>query len=266
MTDFIYDFDNDGTDDGLFNGCVPREDRLGENHTLFSSAGIETIPRDQWEETPENESNKMLVAKIKNQKQESSCTANNTTQNHEVLWNLMFGKEHWVELSPISIYRHCNGGRDRGSSVPCCMKAIRDIGALPANTPRNIAFMEKHGLNTDHVMDLTGYKQKYPQDYEQTAQHFRIEETYDIANFDEFGTALQSGFTVSYGRAGHSICGVRLVYRNGKWCIEYANSWSPQWGNNGYGYDTESYVKGSISRYGAIAVRTVVSPTFMQGN
>jgi len=255
------DFENDPNPCG----CVPREDKLGENHKLFSSAGIQTIPRSEWVETPESDSIKQLITKIKNQKQESSCTANNTTQNHEMFWNLMFGLDHWVELSPISVYKQCNGGRDQGSSIPCCMKAIRDIGALPANTPRNIAFMEKHGLNTKHVMDLVGFRQDYPQDWKQTAQHFRIEETYDIANFDEFATALQNGFSVSYGRSGHSICGVRLVYKNNQWCIEYANSWHSTWGNNGFGYDTEKYVKGSIGRYGAIAVRTVHSPYFMQG-
>jgi hypothetical protein len=261
VTDYI-DFANDEVDDGLFNGCVPREDAPGDNFAVFSSK-FRTIPRDEWIELPEDESNKALIQKIKNQGREGTCTANGCASGIECAWNMTFGTDRWVELSPISLYKQCARGPNTGSSVSCIMKTARELGALPVDTPENRAWMESVGLNPAHVMDATGFSQRYPQDWEQTAQHFRVDEVFDIESFDEFITALQKGFVVSYGRKGHSILGVRAVRKSGQWCIEYANSWG-DWGADGYGYDTEQFVSGSIRQYGAIAIRNCHVPTFMR--
>jgi len=267
IDDALIDIDNDGVDDGLFNGALPREDAYGENFRTFASE-FDVIPRDQWKDLAaaitDAGSIEALIQKIKNQGREGTCTSQQTASAIEVIWNLTFSPKHWVELSPISLYKQCARGPNTGSSVSCIMKTAQVKGALPVGTPENLAWMEEMGLNTAHVMDPTGFYQKYPQDWEQTAQYFRVDEVFDINSFDEFITALLMGFPVSYGRAGHSILGVRLVFKDGKPYIKYLNSWG-DWGDDGYGYDSERFVAGSISKYGAFAVRSVHVPHFMTG-
>ncbi len=267
MTETYVDFANDHVDDGLFNGALPREDNYGENFRTFESE-FEVIPRDQWKDLAaaidDAGSIEALVQKLKNQGREGTCTANEVASAIEVIWNLTFGPKHWVELSPISLYKQCGTSANSGSSVSCVVGTAQKLGALPVDNELNREWMASVGLNTSHVMDAVGFSQRYPQDWEQTAQYFRIDEVFDINTFDEFITALLMGFPVCYGRKGHSILGVRLVFRNGKPHIKYLNSWG-NWGDEGYGYDSESFVSGSIRKYGAFAVRSVHVPDFMTG-
>jgi hypothetical protein len=266
MSELYIDFANDGVDDGLCNGALPREDAPGENFAMFASR-FTAIPRSQWKALAEligEDGIERLITNIKNQGREGTCTSQEVASAIETVWNGTFGLAHWVQLSPISLYKQCARGPNTGSSVSCIVKTAQDKGALPVDTPENKAWMESVGLNPAHVMPATGFYSKYPQDWEQTAQHFRIDEVFDIDNFDEFISALLKGFPVSYGRKGHSILGVRLVYKNGQPHIKYLNSWG-DWGDDGYGYDSERFVSGSISQYGAFAIRSVHIPPFMTG-
>ncbi|MCP4166046.1 MAG: hypothetical protein GY759_09160 [Chloroflexi bacterium] len=266
MSNIIIDFANDGVHDGLFNGALPREDNHGENFATFASEYPTLIPRDQWESLAaaidDEGSIEALVQKIKNQRQEGTCTANEVASAIEIIWCLTFGVGSWVELSPISLYKQCARGPNSGSSVSCIVKTAQNIGALPVDNEKNRAWMESVGLNPAHVLDAVGFSQRYPQDWEQTASSFRIKEVFDIGSFEEFITALLMGFPVCYGRKGHSILGVRLVFIDGKPHIKYLNSWG-DWGDNGYGYDSERFVANAIAQYGAFAVRTCYVPDFM---
>lgn len=56
-------------------------------------------------------------------------------------------------------------------------------------------------------------------------------------DFEMAMSALLQGNVVTLGLSwwGHLVCGLAPVLENGKWGIEYANSWGPDWGNKGFG-------------------------------
>lgn len=188
-----------------------------------------------------------------------NCTSNAGTQGWEVLHNEAFGKEAWIELSPISLYKRVGRSPSSGSTVSDNVREMRDIGALPTNAEKTK--LETMGLNPAHTMPETGFSTPFPQGWKETAKYFRIQEYFDVESIEGFFSALLSGFAVHYGRAGHSILGVSAVFNQSKngFYICYANSWAPSWGENGFGYDSEGYVRDSINRYGAFAYRTTVS-------
>jgi hypothetical protein len=159
-----------------------------------------------------------------------------------------------MELSPISIYRFVANGPGSGSTISGNLRRLRDVGALPVDSDINRELLRKAGLSEDHVLKATGYYQQFPSGWESTAEYFRGLEFLDISSFEGIVSAILEGFPVCYGRAGHAICGVKVVKRNGVWTIKYANSWG-NWGESGFGYDTESYISSAIRSYGAWALR-----------
>lgn len=45
---------------------------------------------------------------------------------------------------------------------------------------------------------------------------------------------------------GHDLTGVSALIRNSKKCIKFLNSWGSQWGNSGFGYLSEDYLKTNL--------------------
>lgn len=253
------DIEGDGGT-GNFTGCAPRTDEPGDNHELFGNS-FAAIPRSEWQEQDDDVGLVGLVSKILNQKNEGSCAGFATVQAFQLAWNMAYGKDNFIEISGTSIYKACGRSPNSGSTISCCLKRLREVGCLPVPSEANLEFMRLNQLNTRHVLNAVGFHQRWPQDYQQTANYFRAAETYDVRSFDEMATAMLQGFPVVYGRKGHAICACNLRRVKGQWGIKYANSWG-SWGDNGFGYDTESYVSRELRSYGAIAVRCTVNPDF----
>lgn len=233
--------------------CLMRDDLFGSEFRVYEDTHA-TYPRSQWEQLlTEHAGLESLVKKIKNQGNEGSCASNATCQCFEIAWNMSMGTKHWIEMSPISIYRWVASGPSSGSTISGNLRQLRDVGCLPVDTADNKAILKAAGRPESHVLKTTGYSQSFPGNWKDTAKFFRALEWYDINSFDGFVSALLEGFPVCYGRAGHAICGVRLVKRDGQWTIKYANSWG-NWGEAGYGYDSESYISNAIQSYGAWAL------------
>lgn len=239
---------------GYRNGCYPRQDLYAEDWLAFSD--VETIyPRDQWPLLlAAHTGQEQLVRKIKDQGQEGSCASNAATQCLEIAWNLAYGPALWIECSPISIYRFVSNGPSQGSSIDANLRRLRDVGALPVDTPANKAALKHAGLPEAHTLAAVGYHQPFPAGWERTAEHFRAAEWLDLDSFDALVSAVFRGFPVCYGRASHAITAVRVVERNGNYLIRYANSWG-DWGDHGYGLDSESAIANAIRSYGAWALR-----------
>lgn len=211
---------------------------------LFGNVAA-TIPRSEWRDRIEASSGaEAYVRKIKNQRSEGSCVSNATTQAFEVIWNRTFGLDRWVEMSAISLYKRCGSSPGSGSMLSTNLREMRDVGALPTNTPENKQRLEAMGLDPSDVMPETGFYTAFPAGWKDTAKAFRFQEVLDMGGFDEIASALLENKPVVFARAGHCIMGARLVYENGQFVVKYANSWGA-WGDNGYGYDTESYFKRS---------------------
>jgi hypothetical protein len=189
-----------------------------------------------------------LVSRIYNQGREGSCVANACCQAHEVVQALQYGKENVVHLSAISLYKRIGRSPGSGAMVSDGLKELASRGALPLDNEENRA---KYG---DKVMPNTGWSTRFPADWENTANKLTAVEHYVIRGLPGLKTALVLGHPVVVGRQGHSICYVRLMKRNGRLVAKYANSWG-NWGDQGFGYDTESQMR--MSAGWAFAVRAV---------
>ena len=213
-------------------GCLPRKTRFAEKCRAFSDA-IEVIPRAKWPnfiaQQPGLES---CVTEIFDQDGRGSCASESTTQALQIA--RAFAGREWVQLSPWFVYHTVSGGRDNGSSIDENLEFAREHGIAPMSLwPRD-----------------KGWRSNPSTEAVEAAKLYRIDEYFDIASIEEFGTALLLGMPVVYGRKGHAICAVRLLDKN---TILYANSWDKSWGMNGFGEDALSSVNFS---YGAFAVRT----------
>ncbi len=246
----------------LAGGCLPRPDVCGETFPKATTV-LETIPKGEWsnlwEDAPGCES---YVSKIKDQWREGSCAGNSAVMGEQIAINTAIGNAKGLELSAMSVYKRTGRSSSSGSNVITNLKEIRDRGVLPLDTPENrTRFSNVPEVN--HFHPATGFSRPLPSGWQETAKHFRTLEWWDIPDVNSFFTCLLKGFPVVYGRDGHSICGVRGVFRNNKWQVKYANSWGSTWNGDGFGYDSLDYLRGRFERYGAFAPRLATLPSFL---
>lgn len=225
-----------------------RGDKFGSQFASFAN-DQEVIPRSQWDallDAYDYALAEQYVAKIKRQTL-GSCASHSSTSCCEYLRNKAVGASNCVLLSPLSVFKFV-GSRNGGSTLDANMRQISQVGVLPLDTPEN---REKYG---EHVWPENQWSGNLPSGWQETAKLFRFTEWNEIGSFDEFFSALLQWKPVYYGRAGHAIYGVRPMKKDGQYVIKYANSWG-NWGDAGFGYDTERYVSGSIRSYGCYAPR-----------
>lgn len=189
-----------------------------------------------------------LVVNIFNQGREGSCVANAWAQSHQILQAKQVGKDKVVKLSAISLYKQIGTSPSSGANVTNGGEKMSKMGILPLDTPENRAKFK-------HVMPATGFYEKYPQNWQDTAKMFRGLEMYRCKTVKGIFSANLRGCPVIVGRQGHSIVYVRPTLYKGRRVMKYPNSWG-NWGDKGYGYDTQSQIEMSAS--GAWAIRSVV--------
>lgn len=194
----------------------------------------------------------MFVSRIYDQGQEGSCVANACCQANEIVQAKQFGIENVIPLSAISLYKRIGRSASSGASVSDGLKEMETRGVLPLDTPENRKRFK-------HVMPNTGFRQKMPDGWEPTAGMFEGVEATIIRKEDELWTALCRQEPVVVGRSGHSICYCRPMRDGRGRKVKYANSWG-NWGDKGFGYDSQRMIASS-ARW-AFALRTVRVPTW----
>lgn len=226
-------------------GVLPESLPHGKRGFEMYGARANVYPRSQWRDMIEASSGaRDYVRKIKDQIG-GSCVSNATTQAFEVSWNRALGLDRWIEMSAMSLYKRCGSSPNSGSMLSTNLREMRDVGALPIDNSDNRARLQEMGLPSGDVFPHSNFYTPYPSsNWKQTAKHFRFQEVVEAGGFDEIASALLDNRPVVFARASHCIVGVQLVYENGVYSVRYANSWG-NWGDNGYGYDTESYFKRS---------------------
>ncbi len=232
-------------------GDLTAEDSFGAAAPSFED-NIPVIPREKWDSLINligDNGADTLVTRIYNQGRDPSCTSNATCQATEVIEQLKWGKP--VKKSAMSLYRRV-GGPGSGSTVSDNLDELVNRGVLPLTCPENAHYK--------HTMANSGYT-NLPSGWEETARLFKGNEYFVIKSTDGFYSALFYGYPVIYGRAGHAICAVKVVKKNGGYYVKYANSWG-DWGDHGFGYDSESMIR-SGSRW-AVALRTVNQVTLVE--
>jgi hypothetical protein len=193
-----------------------------------------------------------LVSRIYNQQQEGSCVANATSQAHEIIQAKQFGIERVVHLSAISLYKRIGRSPSSGAMVSDGWAEMKSRGILPLDNEANRA---KFG---GIVMPNTGFHTRYPDGWETVAKQFAGLEATIIRSVAGIFTALCNQDPVVVGRQGHSICYTRPMRKGNKRVVKYANSWG-NWGDGGFGYDSESQIKQSAGW--AFALRSVTVPS-----
>ncbi len=238
-------------------GCLPRDTAFGSEHPAYEDK-FSVYPRSDWGDLiKDNVSLRTIVQKIKDQGQEGSCTSNATAQAFEIAWIKTFGVKAWIEFSPISIYRWVGSSPSSGSTISGNLRQLKNVGLLPVSNAAGKASLKVMGLPESHTLNARGYYQSFPDNWKSTAGYFVGIEAFDIRSFDGMLSALFDDFPVVYGRSGHAICGVSPYQSGNSWGLDYANSWKPSWGDEGYGRGGEWFVSGAISSYGAWGLRAV---------
>lgn len=196
---------------------------------------FDVLPESQWVETNFQSFNVPIL----NQGQHGSCTGHAAVDAFTYAW-LMSGQPY-VALSPTSVYAHINGGVDQGATVSDSLICLKTYGAC---------LMSQFGEDQLYMSELSAEAQ-------QTALRFRVEEAYQLTDWQSLCTALSrglpcvSGLAVGYNfsnldsngiaplpnaiAGGHALCHVGLKNINGQWVIYTQNSWNG-WGINGTGF------------------------------
>lgn len=226
----------------------------------------DVMPEMSWSEIDaaidamdENDSGaEWFVKHILDQGQEGSCVANACTQAHLILQARQFGLDRVTELTPMSLYKQIATSAQGGALVSDGLEAMCSKGLLPLDTPVN------RDLFGSAVMPATGFRERYPADWELTASRFAGVAWDTVRTLRGLYTALVNRLPVIVGREGHSICYVRPRRKGNSRTVDYANSWSLDWGfaqgnvTGGWGRDTARQVDKS-AKY-CFVLRSVKSP------
>lgn len=163
-----------------------------------------------------------------------SCGAEGLTQGIMVRQYYATG-EIPEQLSPLFMYNTTSGGRDQGSSLPS-----------------NIEFAKKYGVASAKVWPRSkGWRATPSEKAVKDARNNKLLEVSQIRNWVEFGTALLLGWPVYFGYTGHAILAVELLDSSR---FRYINSWSEDWGEEGFGTLHKDRI---YWNYGVFAIRTV---------
>ena len=140
-----------------------------------------------------------------------------------------------VKLNPWFAYYEVSGGSDQGSTLS-----------------DNVAFALEKGVPSQTVWGRDeGWRSKPSAEAFEDAKKHRLLEYWNIDDWTEFGTACILGLTVYFGYSGHAIWASKVLDARR---LEYCNSWSTDWGDNGFGTLEKSRVQWG---YGTYAFRSV---------
>jgi len=228
--------------DGFCGALPPSEAQLACADSGEFMAAFDLIPRSEWPRLIQQQGDlTRLDPYIRNQGNEGSCVGNGAAAAFDRCQAIQHGKI--VRTSAMSLYKRIGRSAGSGAYVGDALTELKERGILPLTGEAGFT----------HTHPATGFSKALPSGWESTASQFKVGEFWKISTFDEAATALFLGYGVVYGRARHCICGWQIVQDGGRWLLKYKNSWGA-WGENGFGYDSESYLRGGPDGF---AIRTI---------
>lgn len=171
--------------------------------------------------------------KVKNQKQTPLCWAFACTSAVEVVRAVQ--KQKYVSLSPASAAALITGYQYRGGYGLEAME-----------------FMSEYGLVPSEYWDDTSFNRRL--DNERTRaerEKFKASEWWELEeyNLNQLTTALLNDFPVAIGLSwwGHEVLLLDpVILSNGSIGYYFQNSWSENWGENGFGILTPEKSRGDM--------------------
>lgn len=198
------------------------------------------IPESEWRET---DLRWVADPKRRNQRKTSACTGYSTTTASRYLWKLSQNEDY--VFSPQFLYSLISGGVDRGASIYAVLTALLKYGCCFEQTVPELP------IGCYQVSQL-------PKQAFEEAKRFRFD-AYRVRSFAELCSGMHLGFLGVTGIAvgnnfgnldadgccplpdqiagGHALplIGLRKGKRTGRWLIPFENSWTNQWGADGFG-------------------------------
>ena len=235
-------------------GDTPFDRVFGQNYEDVLGVMNERELREAAERQAEYGGLEELITRIFDQMREGSCVLNASGAGCQAVQAKTYGKDNVIDLSAISAYKQAARSAQSGTTISKGFEVVKNIGFLPLDTPKN---REAFG---NAVMPNTGWNERYPADWKNTAKHFQLLEANVIRTMPGLLTSLAREQPVIVGRDGHSICYLTLIWDGRKWKVLYVNSWG-QWGfaagDFAYGFGADSASKIQASSRWAYSIRAV---------
>lgn len=228
-------------------GCLPRLSYPGEFLPILGD--IETaplVPRSKISDIDLSAHDPPAI----DQNPQSSCTAASLCTAMKHARNVMGAKP--VDLAWSTIYGPSNGGRDAGASIDTAVNHLMRVGICPTLID---------GAPYIDPFDWRGYYNgSWPDDWQDQAKGFRLLEAWDCPSWDHFLSAMHHGYTGTLGvfwpdGGGHAI--MPTGYDKTKRRVRLLNTWSPAWGDRGYGWLDEDVCQRGVPYFGGFIFRAV---------
>lgn len=157
---------------------------------------------------------------IKDQGQLPYCWIFATTTDLEIV-RAAHNLPH-VELSPASAGSWITGFRRRGGFGREAIEGLGETGAVPVSEWPQAAVDRRFDTAENRAL----------------AARYKAAEWYYVESWPQAVSCLLRGLPVSagYNWWAHQVCLVRLGVIDGEVCPLLANSWSPAWGEKGFGW------------------------------
>lgn len=188
------------------------------------------------------------------QSRTSACVGFGSAQALETRLTRTYGKSNYVQLAGMSVYKEIGRTLMSGAMISDGMNQIVQVGALPLSTPEN-------DQRFDLTWDRLDWNGRFPRGWEKHANEFRVTKWATAKGADEIESALLNGFTGIVGRSRHCVPYVYLDYNANDPVAIYANSWSSNWGDEGFGADSQRTYR-SLTLYLPLEI---VVPDFIEG-
>lgn len=217
---------------------TPKEIR---NRHFRLGATVSTI---DWSQPFEIE--KGFTLNQRNQKSSSSCTAQSTMYYCEVLDPL--------HQQGSARYNYSQSFLPGGGAYIWKAMSIPQTGvATPASVPdgdSSESTMEDSTLNKNAIIESRAevYAMIPRSNIDQMAQIVRDHKGF-VTGFNGHDGMFASDGTVtdwSHSDWGHAVLVVGYEMRNGVKCLKFKNSWSSNWGSNGYGFFPEVFINSGM--------------------
>ena len=249
-----------------FNAVVPADQSLGwieqsDDEMLMAAGDIGSfeseypqlmVPKSERKERALANKDKWrrTIRNIVSQGRTSACVGFGSSQALETTLTRRSGQ--YTQLSGMSVYKEIGRSLMSGAYIPDGMNQIVEVGALPLDTDEN---RERFDL----VWGITDWSKRFPAGWEKQANEFRVSKWATARGEDEIESALINGFCGIVGRSRHCVPYVYLDFDGNSPMACYANSWSANWGDDGFGYDSSRTYR-NLTLY---LVLEVVVPSFL---
>lgn len=231
---------------------TPRDHAMMALPGWEAATGIEPIPRSEWPKHLFN--NKRISVPILDQNGHGACVGYASTSIAMVLCDRMgFTYE---PLSADFLYTLINGGVDAGANGGDAIQAMIETGIAPARlvpgrpirpagySKDAVAAAAAYRLRPDGAIPLTSFDEVVTAVIERWQILFDVQAS-GAYNTGPDGTVRYCGRYTNHEQSAGE--GLRIV--NGQAQVLGRNSWNTAWGQNGFGWFTESHFEASNSTF-----------------